>query len=133
MNPQGSGRPSDQRRREQERRIQELRDRITAQPKPDQNPREGNGLPVTIVRPNSPGQDIVVEFVVSLIRVLLVRRALNRFYPGNTLSFRDVMIGLAALRAAQVGSSYALWTREPLGWDKRIAATVKQLLGRNDA
>jgi hypothetical protein len=90
----------------------------------------GQGMPVTIVRPAGVGQDFVIQSLVNLIRVWMIRRALRRFFPENDLSYRDVVIAVGAIRWLQVGSDYPYWTREPLNWTKKVETRLKEVFGR---
>jgi hypothetical protein len=90
----------------------------------------GQGMPVTIVRPSGPGQDLLVQSLLNLIRIWAIRRALCRFFPENDFSYRDVVIAVAAIRWLQVGSDYPFWTREPLTWTKNLEARMTKVFGR---
>jgi hypothetical protein len=93
---------------------------------PDKGP--GNGLPVTIIRPNGPFQDIATASIVNVIRIFTIRRALRRFFPDREWRYREVMVGVGAIRALQVGSDYAYWTREPLGHAQRVVDGIESVV-----
>jgi hypothetical protein len=88
---------------------------------------EEKALPVTITRPSDPLSDLVTKLLVNQIRVWAIRRALRRFFPNQTFSYRDVMVGVGAVRWLVDNSDHTYWTSPPLAWQKKVEQLGQKL------